>query len=109
MSTGTTTSPNLPVAPVDYSQQYQDQLNNVLRLYFAQLDNPGPSVMSTQRNTSAAGNASVISALNFSQANTTTAGGRVLSLPTQVDLSNLRIGDVYVDTGNANVLKVKVS
>jgi hypothetical protein len=106
MSTGTTKSPNLPIAPVDYSQQYQDQLNNVLRLYFSQLDNPGPSSMATQRNTSAAGNVTVISALNFSQANST--GVRVLSLPTQVEIADLRIGDVYVDTANANVLKVKV-
>jgi hypothetical protein len=106
MSTGTTKSPNLPIAPVEYSQQYQDQLNNVLRLYFSQLDNPGPSAMATQRNTSAAGNVTVISALNFSQANAT--GVRVLSLPTQVEIADLRVGDVYVDTANANVLKVKV-
>ena len=106
MSTGTTKAPNLPIAPVEYSQQYQDQLNNVLRLYFAQLDNPGPCSASTQRNTPATGNATVISALNFSQANAT--GVQVLSLPTQVELSKLRVGDVYVDTGNANILKVKV-
>jgi hypothetical protein len=106
MSTGTTKSPNLPIAPVEYSQQYQDQLNNVLRLYFAQLDNPGPSAMATQRNTSAAGNVTVISALNFSQANAT--GVRVVSLPTQADLANITVGSVYVDTANANVLKVKV-
>jgi hypothetical protein len=106
MSTGTTKSPNLPIAPVEYSQAYQDQLNNVLRLYFAQLDNPGPSAMATQRNTSAAGNVTVISALNFSQANAT--GVRVLSLPTQVEIADLRVGDIYVDTANANVLKVKV-
>ena len=43
MSTGTTKSPNLPIAPAEYSQEYQDQLNNVLRLYFGTLDNPGPS------------------------------------------------------------------
>ena len=30
--------PNLPLATGDYSQQYQDQLNNVLRLYFNRLD-----------------------------------------------------------------------
>lgn len=101
MSTGTTKSPNLPIAPVEYSQQYQDQLNNVLRLYFSQLDNPGPSAASTQRN----GN-TVISALNFSQANAT--GARVVSLPTQADLANITVGSVYVDTSNANVLKVKV-
>jgi hypothetical protein len=102
MSTGTTKSPNLLVAPVEYSQQYQDQLNNALRLYFAQLDNPGPSSASTQRN----GNA-VISALNFSQANAT--GVQVLSLPDQTELAKLRVGDVYVDKSASNVLKVKVS
>lgn len=32
-------APNLPITPIDYSQQYQDQLNNALRLYFAQVDN----------------------------------------------------------------------
>jgi hypothetical protein len=31
--------PNLPLAPEAYQQQYQDQLNNVLRLYFNQLKN----------------------------------------------------------------------
>lgn len=34
-------APNLPIAPTDYSQQYQDQLNNALRLYFNQIDNFG--------------------------------------------------------------------
>lgn len=32
-------APNLPLATTEYSQQYQDQLNNVLRLYFNRLDN----------------------------------------------------------------------
>jgi hypothetical protein len=32
-------APNLPLAPDVYGRQYQDQLNNVLRLYFNQLDN----------------------------------------------------------------------
>jgi len=32
-------APNLPIGPVEYSQQYQDQFSNVLRLYFNQLDN----------------------------------------------------------------------
>jgi len=32
-------APNLPVAPVSYAQQYQDQILNVLRLYFNQIDN----------------------------------------------------------------------
>jgi hypothetical protein len=101
MSTGTTRSPNLPIAPVDYDQRYQDELNNVLRLYFAQLDNAGPSAAATQR-----GNNVVISALNFSEANATNI--RVLSLPDQTEIAKLRVGDVYVDLTAGNVLKVKV-
>lgn len=31
-------SPTLPLAPIQYHQQYQDQLNNILRLYFNQVD-----------------------------------------------------------------------
>jgi hypothetical protein len=31
-------APNLPLAPIEYNRQYQDQLNNVLRLYFNRLD-----------------------------------------------------------------------
>lgn len=31
-------SPRLPIATSEYSRQYQDQLNNILRLYFNQLD-----------------------------------------------------------------------
>lgn len=32
-------APNLPLAPGQYSPQYAEQLNNVLRLYFNQLTN----------------------------------------------------------------------
>jgi len=32
-------APNLPLAEVQYSKGYLDQLNNILRLYFNQLDN----------------------------------------------------------------------
>lgn len=31
-------APNLPLAPLEYGPVYQDQLNNVLRLYFNRLD-----------------------------------------------------------------------
>lgn len=34
-----TKAPALPIVPAVYSRQYGDQLNNVLRLYFNQLDN----------------------------------------------------------------------
>lgn len=32
-------APNLPIGPVEYSQRYQDQYSNVLRLYFNEIDN----------------------------------------------------------------------
>ena len=32
-------APSLPLATREYERQYQDQLNNVLRLYFNRLDN----------------------------------------------------------------------
>lgn len=104
MSTGTTKAPNLPIAPVEYSRAYQDQLNNVLRLYFAQLDTPGVSAGSTLRT----GN-SVTAALNFSAVDPTT-GNTVVSFATSTDEASgkLRIGDVYYDIAT-NVLKIKVS
>ena len=38
-------APNIPIGPVEYSQQYQDQFTNVLRLYFNQIDNDWTSVL----------------------------------------------------------------
>jgi hypothetical protein len=35
---GQVVAPNLPLATQEYSQQYQDQLNNVFRLYFNRVD-----------------------------------------------------------------------
>ena len=35
---GQVASPNLPLAPTDYDSRYQEQLNNVLRLYFNRVD-----------------------------------------------------------------------
>ena len=104
MSTGTTKSPALPIAPVEYSRAYQDQLNNILRLYFSQLDNPGPSAGSAQKT----GN-TVVAALNFSTKNRIT-GNAVVSFASSLDeaAGKLRIGDVYYDVAT-NVLKIKVS
>ena len=77
------TPPNLPLAPDEYQRQYQDQLNNVLRLYFNQVSAPQ--------------NFAVLG-LNFD----------VARLPTEADVATLRSGDVYRDTTAGNVLKVKV-
>jgi len=78
-----TTPPNLPLAPPEYDRGYQDQLNNVLRLYFNLLAAPQPFA---------------VLGLNFN----------VDRMPTEADLATLRSGDVYRDTTADNVLKVKV-
>lgn len=38
-------TPNLPLGGPEYTSQYQEQLNNILRLYFNQLDNITNSVL----------------------------------------------------------------
>ena len=83
------TAPNLPLAPNEYERRYQDQLNSILRLYFNQLSNPGDMGGST---------------LNLNLA----------TLPTEADLPNLRLGDVYRDTqdgvqATSQMLRIKTS
>jgi hypothetical protein len=98
----TTKAPSLPLAPVQYDRAYQDTLNNILRQYFNQLNNPGAIAGSAE----GVGTTSVVAALNFSRPDG--LGGTVYSFPTQADLANLRAGDVYVDTSASNVLKMKI-
>lgn len=95
MSTGTTKAPALPLAPVEYSREYTDSVHNILRQYFAQLDNPGASAVSTSRPNAN----TVIAALNFSEVNPAT-GARRISCPTNAEYAagKLRTGDVYYDT-----------
>jgi hypothetical protein len=81
--------PNLPLAPDAYDRRYQDQLNNTLRLFFAQLNNPG-----------SIGGAALNLNLN--------------TLPTEADLPTLRLGDVYRDTqdgvqATSQMLRIKTS
>ena len=83
------TPPSLPLAPAEYESRYFSQLNNVLRLYFNQLSNPGDMGGST---------------LNLNRA----------TLPTEADLPNLRLGDVYRDTqdgvqATSQMLRIKTS
>ncbi len=84
-----TAPPNLPLAPQEYDRRYQDQLNNVLRLFFTQVTNPG-----------AIGGTS----LNLS----------LVTLPTDADLPSLRLGDVFRDTttgatATSQVLRIKTA
>ena len=40
-----TSQPALPTAPVEFDRRYQDDLNNLLRLYFTQIDNLSTSLV----------------------------------------------------------------
>ena len=99
MSQKNVIAPRLPNPPDEYDPLMMNQLVNVLRLYFNQLDNVGPIAASSQFNGTA-----VIAGLSFPP----TQGTSVPSLPTQANLANLRIGDIYYDTSADNVLKVKL-
>lgn len=81
--------PNLPLAPEEYQRFYQDQLNSILRLFFAQLNNPGDM-----------GGTS----LNL----------RLTTLPTEASFNVLRLGDVYRNTQDlsqpgSNELRIKTA
>jgi hypothetical protein len=92
-------APKMPAATGDkYDPALINQLTNILRLYFNQLDNAGPMVASTQRN-----GTDIVAGLSFFPTGTSTTP----SLPTQADLANLRVGDIYYDTSASNALKVK--
>ena len=95
-------APRLPSAPVEYDQQFMDNLINTLRLYFNQLDNPGSTTGATQNV-----NGKITTALSFSQPDPTTPGTLLTSLPTEADQAagKLKTGDVYYDT-TTFVLKV---
>jgi hypothetical protein len=81
------TPPSLPLAPDQYERRYQDQLNNILRLFFNQLSNPGDVGAAT---------------LTLDLA----------TLPTEADLPNLRLGAVFRDTttgSTSQVLRIKTA
>jgi hypothetical protein len=91
-------APRIPAVPGEYDAAAFNGIFRVISLYFNQLDNAGPISISTQRNGTA-----VVAALSAPP----TGGTSVPSLPTQADLANLRVGDIYYDTSAGNVLKVK--
>ena len=75
--------PRLPVAPLEYTPTYMSQMLNVFNQFFNKL--------------------TAVQPINISQLNID-----IDRLPTQADLANLRVGDVYRDSSASNVLKIKV-
>ena len=84
MSLFTIVSPPRPTsAPTVYNQDFMAQMQNILNLFFQQVNAVQP--------------------INIAKLNID-----LNTLPTQANLSTLRAGDVYRDTSAGNVLKVKV-
>ena len=94
MGLKTATQPRLPAAPDEYDRQYMEQLINVLRLYFNQLDTASPALFASQ----GVGTTTVVTALTCAQPDLASPGATEISLPTQADFANLRAGDIYYDT-----------
>jgi hypothetical protein len=74
--------PRLPAPTQEYDAAYMGQMLNVLNLFFQRLN--------------------AIQPINIAQLNI-----NIDTLPTQADLANLRVGEVYRDTAD-NRLKIKV-
>jgi hypothetical protein len=81
-------SPNIPQAPAEYNVAYMNALSNVIRLFFNTIN--------------------TVQQLNLASLNLD-----LRTLPTDADLPNLRIGDVYRDTkdgvqATSQMLRIKV-
>ena len=89
-------SPNLPLATTDYERQYQDQLNNVLRLYFNQTSSALNSLVTIVNLQNA-----VYKVANLPSAVTATAGAR-----TFVSDSSVTTFNTTVAGGGSNIVPV---
>ena len=86
-------APNLPLGTPEYSRQYQDQLNNVLRLYFNRLDN---FLAQLQTSSGGAGIRLPYGAFSDFTDQTTTVNTATLMALSVTDFSN----GVSLDTGS---------
>jgi hypothetical protein len=87
-------APNLPTAPVEYQQRYQDQFTNILRLYFNQVSNnvnaprPFGSFYDTTTQTNPVANA-----VNLMKVNSTYDSGNGANFSIQKDTNKIFIGE----------------
>ena len=86
-------APNLPIAPVEYTQQYQDMVLNALRLYFNQIDNFGFSL-------SGGAGGSYISFPFISASDNAIQYATAANTPTIVQWTTLEIGNGFTLNSN---------
>jgi hypothetical protein len=94
-------SPRLPAATVEYDQNYINQLNNILRLYFSQLDNivnqlkantPVTVANLPSAATTGIGSRSFVTDSSVSTFGSTVAGGGSTKVPVYSDGTNWKVG-----------------
>lgn len=98
-----TRSPALPIAPVEYSRQYQDQLNNILRLYFNTLDN-----FVLQLNASAASSFLFLPYGSFCSLVDQTAASTTVAYPVSFDTTSFSSDVTLSNTSHINVANAGV-
>jgi len=96
-----TVAPALPAAPVEYQKDYQDQTNNILRLYFNQVDKlisqlrlSSTYTVATLPSavTSGAGARAFVTDSSVSTFGTNIAGGGAINVPVYSDGTNWKVG-----------------
>ena len=94
-------APSLPLGPAEYSPQYVDQLNNVLRLFFNrivktlnQLDAAPNYTVATLPSaaTAGAGARSFVTDASAPTFGSTVAGGGAVKVPVYSDGTNWKVG-----------------
>lgn len=100
-------APNLPLAPTEYESRYQEQLNNVLRLYFNRLDSlfgqfTTASILPSLTNytvatlpsasTAGVGARSFVTDASGPTFGSTVSGGGAVAVPVYSDGTNWKVG-----------------
>jgi hypothetical protein len=94
-------APNLPLAPNEYDRRFTDQFNNVLRLYFNQLDNilgqlqanlPVTIANLPSASTAGVGSRAFVTDSSVSTFGTTVAAGGSTKVPVYSDGTNWKVG-----------------
>ena len=100
-------APNLPLAPNDYQSQYQEQLNNVLRLYFNRLDGYLEKLTASSNT---AGLRVPYGAFSSDQDQTTTANtATLMTLNTTDFASGISINNSEITVANAGIYNLQFS
>lgn len=103
-------APSLPLATTLYSQQYQDQLNNVLRLYFNRLDSLFRQLETGSGSIDGSGLRLPYGAFSSDQDQTTTANTATLMTLNTTDFANsVSISSSQITVATAGIYNLQFS